>query len=70
MVKAKKFILAKPFDGVPTLDNFELVEEDLPPLKNGEVLAVAEYLSVDPYQRVYMARFPAKSQMIGYQVAK
>ena len=35
MVKAKKFILAKHFDGFPTPENFQLVEEDLPELEVG-----------------------------------
>lgn len=35
-----------------------------------EVLAEALYLSVDPYMRVYMERFPVGVQMIGGQVAR
>lgn len=35
MVKAKKFIYAKPFEGFPKLDNFRLEEETLPELQNG-----------------------------------
>lgn len=35
MVKAKVFIYAKPFEGDPQLSNFRLIEEELPPLKNG-----------------------------------
>lgn len=70
MVKAKKFIYVKEFEGEPNSSNFQLVEEELPELKNGEFLAKAEYLSVDPYMRPYMARYPLGVTMIGGQVAK
>jgi hypothetical protein len=33
MIKAKKFVLAKHFDGAPKTTNFKLVEELLPELK-------------------------------------
>ena len=35
MVRAKKFILAKHFDGFPTPENFHLIEEELPELEVG-----------------------------------
>jgi prostaglandin reductase 1 len=35
MVKTKKFIFARHFDGEPKEDDFKLVEEELPPLKEG-----------------------------------
>lgn len=35
-----------------------------------EILLEAEYLSVDPYMRPYVARYPAGITMIGAQVAK
>lgn len=35
MVKTKKYILAKHFVGEPKEDDFEVVEEELPPLKKG-----------------------------------
>lgn len=34
MVKTKKFILTKHFDGFPKLDDFKLIEHDLPILKD------------------------------------
>lgn len=69
-VRAKKFVLVSAFKGEPKLSDIQLVEEDLPALKDGELLIEALYLSVDPYMRAYMARFPVGSQMIGGQVAK
>ena len=69
-VRAKKYIYASAFKGEPKLTDIQLVEEDLPPLKDGEVLIEALYLSVDPYMRPYMTRFPINSDMIGGQVAK
>lgn len=51
---AKSIILDKKFKGFPQDYNFKIVEESLPQLKDGEFLAEAEFLSVDPYIRVYM----------------
>lgn len=35
MVKAKKYIIGKHFQGEPKRTDLPLVEEELPPLKNG-----------------------------------
>jgi prostaglandin reductase 1 len=36
-MKGKRFIFAKKFDGLPKHSDFELVEEEVPPVKkNGE----------------------------------
>ncbi len=70
MVRAKKFIYASPFKGEAKLSDIQLVEEDLPALKDGEVLIEALYLSVDPYIRLFMADVPVGSDIIGGQVAK
>jgi len=69
-VKASKFVLTRPFDGFPKVDDIQLVEEELPELKDGEILCEAEWLSLDPYMRPYMSRFPLGTTMIGSQVAK
>lgn len=69
-LKARKFMYVKEFRGEPTAANFELVKEELQPLKDGEILASAEYLSVDPYMRPYMLSYKAPCQMIGGQMAK
>ena len=38
-------------NGMPTSDNFELKEVDLPPLADGQVRVSNRWLSVDPYMR-------------------
>jgi prostaglandin reductase 1 len=38
MVKGRRFILKHHFDGLPKADDFDLVEEELPELKEGEFL--------------------------------
>uniref|UniRef100_A0A2C9LYC5 15-oxoprostaglandin 13-reductase n=1 Tax=Biomphalaria glabrata TaxID=6526 RepID=A0A2C9LYC5_BIOGL len=53
MVVARRWIQSKPFQGAATLECFQLIEEELPGLKNDEILIEALYLSVDPYMRVY-----------------
>ena len=60
----------KHFQGEPKSTDLQLVEEELPPVRNGEFLVEAEYLSVDPYMRPYIQRFPVGVTMIGSQVAK
>lgn len=35
MVKARKYILAKHFDGLPKKEDLTIVEEELPTLKDG-----------------------------------
>ena len=54
MAIGKRYILKRPFDGVPKIDDFELIEENLPALKDGEILIEALFLSVDPYMRMYV----------------
>jgi prostaglandin reductase 1 len=69
-IRAKKFIYASEFKGEPNLSDIQLVEEDLPPIKDEEILIQALYLSVDPYMRPYMTKFPLGSLMVGGQMAK
>ncbi|GJQ76544.1 hypothetical protein Trydic_g2246 [Trypoxylus dichotomus] len=54
---------------MPSQENFKLIEEDLPPLRDGEFLAEAFYLSVDPYMRAYGPYMTVGHTMIGTQVA-
>lgn len=68
ILKQRKFLYVKEFKGEPTLSNFQLVETELPALKDGEILTQAEFLSVDPYMRPYMANYPVGCKMIGGQV--
>ncbi|XP_046742909.1 prostaglandin reductase 1-like [Diprion similis] len=70
MVIAKKYVIGKYFQGEPKRSDLPLVEEELPPLKDGEYLIQAEYLSVDPYMRPYVYRVPLGRTMIGSQIAK
>lgn len=69
-MKARKFIYVKEFKGFPTQENFQLVEEELEAVKDGEVLIKAEYLSVDPYMRSFMLRFQPPALMVGGQIAE
>ncbi|KAF7405270.1 hypothetical protein HZH66_004176 [Vespula vulgaris] len=70
MVKAKKFVVVKHFEGDPKPSDLKLVEEELAPITDGEFLVEAEYLSVDPYMRPYILQFPLGITMIGCQVGK
>ena len=38
MAIGRKWVLKQHFSGEPKLDDFELVEEELPELKNGEIM--------------------------------
>ncbi|XP_063908008.1 prostaglandin reductase 1-like [Zophobas morio] len=70
MVKAKKYIVQKQFDGLPKSTDLKIVEEELPPVKDGEFLAEAVYLSVDPYMRAMSDSVPIGETFLGTQVTK
>ncbi|XP_036891728.1 prostaglandin reductase 1 [Sturnira hondurensis] len=70
MVRAKNWTLKKHFEGYPTNDNFEMKTVELPPLKNGEVLLEALFLTVDPYMRLAAKRLKEGDTMMGEQVAR
>jgi prostaglandin reductase 1 len=70
ILKARKFMYVKEFKGLPTAAHFELVEEELAELNDGEFLASAEFLSVDPYQRAMMLNFKPPALMVGGQIAQ
>ncbi|KAK9688574.1 N-terminal domain of oxidoreductase [Popillia japonica] len=70
MVRAKKYIYVKEYDGMPTDENVKVIEEELPSLKNGEYLVEAVYLSVDPYMRAYAPNYKIGDTLIGTQIAK
>ena len=69
-VKARKWVVVKHFEGSPQKSDLRIEEEELPPLKDGEFLAEAVYLSVDPYMRLTVLRLPymCVSQMYIYVV--
>lgn len=62
----RQFILASRPTGIPEESNFKLVETPIPELNDGEFLARALYLSVDPYMRSRMST--AKSYAAGVEI--
>ncbi|CAH2234799.1 prostaglandin reductase 1-like [Pararge aegeria] len=68
MVKAKKWVVKKYFDGVPKKSDFEIVEYELPSLKDGEILLKTEWISVDPYLRAYNKNLPIPYDQFSFQV--
>lgn len=68
MVKARKYVVKDYFQGVPKLSDFEVVEEELPPLKDNEILVKAEWISVDPYLRAYNSQVNVPYDQFSYQV--
>ena len=50
-MKNKQILLASRPRGMPTLDNFSIVDAEVPEPKDGEVLLRTRFLSVDPYMR-------------------
>ncbi|RKQ35727.1 NADP-dependent oxidoreductase [Oceanobacillus halophilus] len=49
--KNRSILLVSRPKGMPIQDNFKLIEEPLPSIRDGEVLVETIYLSVDPYMR-------------------
>ena len=50
MVVAQRWVLKHEIKGDVSADDFELVEEELPPVKDGEIMIKTTWISVDPYQ--------------------
>lgn len=69
MVHARKWLFVSKFKGFPKRTDLTLVEKELRPIKDGEFVAKAVYLSVDPYMRKYADSIPLNSVMIGRQIA-
>ncbi|RVE51594.1 hypothetical protein evm_003726 [Chilo suppressalis] len=69
MVKARKYVVKKTFVGVPKRDDFEIVDYEVPPIRNGEILTKTEWVSVDPYLRAYNSRYPVPYDQFGFNVA-
>lgn len=55
IMKNKKILLVSRPTGMPTLDNFKIVDAEMPQPKDGEILIKTLYLSVDPYMRGRMS---------------
>jgi prostaglandin reductase 1 len=70
MVKSSNYVLVRSFDGFPKASDIKLVEEELPPLQDGEFLCEAEWISIDPYTRIFMAMYPLGSVLTSSQVAR
>jgi NADPH:quinone reductase len=64
----KEIRLASRPVGVPTLENFQFVETEVPKPKDGEVLVRLRYISVDPYLRGRMRE--AKSYIAPFEVGQ
>ncbi|EIE97253.1 NADP-dependent oxidoreductase [Saccharomonospora glauca] len=60
--------LASRPEGAPTLDNFDVVEVDVPKAGPGQILVRNTWLSVDPYMRGRMSA--AKSYVAPFEVGK
>ncbi|XP_048788444.1 prostaglandin reductase 1 [Lagopus muta] len=71
MVTAKVWVMKKHFEGFPQTSDFEMKQEVLANLKDGELLLESVFLSVDPYMRPYSKRSMKEGDvMIGTQVAR
>merc|ERR1712032_540253 len=69
MVLGRRWVLRNHFDGVPTPEDFELVEEELPPLEEDQFIFYSLYISVDPYQRPYSVHLSPPFTMVGSSLA-
>ena len=62
--------LKNPFEGVPKVTDFELIEENLTDLEHGHITIEALYLSPDPYQKLFSGALQTPCTMMGSLVAK
>ncbi|CAG4961164.1 unnamed protein product [Parnassius apollo] len=70
MVKAQKYVVKRNFQGVPKRDDFEIVEYELPPLKDGEVIVKTEWISVDPYLRSFNSMYTPPFDQFSFQIGE
>jgi len=70
--EGRRWIMKRHFQGMPTLEDFEIKSEPLQKLKDNEILLQPEFWSVDPYARIYPISFGYKlpMTMLGSQVAQ
>jgi NADPH:quinone reductase len=64
----KEIRLASRPTGMPTIENFQFIETEVPPLNDGEVLVRTLYISVDPYLRGRMRE--GRSYIVPFQVGE
>ncbi len=62
----RQFVLESRPAGIPEESNFKMIETPIPALKDGEFLARAMYISVDPYMRGRISQ--AKSYAAGVEI--
>ncbi|MEL4308334.1 NADP-dependent oxidoreductase [Joostella sp. CR20] len=65
---SKTIILNNRPVGMPTLDNFKFISEEIKSLNKGEIKVQAKYVSVDPYLRGRMSA--SKSYVAPFEVGK
>ncbi|XP_052752385.1 prostaglandin reductase 1-like [Galleria mellonella] len=68
MVRARKYVVKNRFQGSPKRSDYSIIEQDLPPLKDGEILVKTEWISVDPYLRAYNSAYPVPYDQFAFQV--
>ncbi|XP_018318687.1 prostaglandin reductase 1 [Agrilus planipennis] len=68
--KSKVFKLKNQFHGLPKEADVNLIEEIVPAIKEGEFLAEAVYVSVDPYVRGLISTINPGDTIFGSQVAR
>ncbi|XP_052739306.1 prostaglandin reductase 1-like [Bicyclus anynana] len=69
MVKTRKYIVKRYFEGIPKRDDFEIVEYELPSLQDGDILLKTEWISVDPYLRLFNKMHPVPFDQFSPQIA-
>ncbi len=62
--KNRQILLASRPHGEPTLDNFKLVETDVPEPGTGQMLLRTVFLSLDPYMRGRMNAGPSYAKPV------
>lgn len=70
MIKARKYVVKMHFHGVPKRNDFEVVEFELPELKDGELMVKTKWISVDPYLRVWNSRHTPPFDQFSMQIGK
>ncbi|XP_049837727.1 prostaglandin reductase 1-like [Schistocerca gregaria] len=70
MAGARKLVIARPLGTEPLPEDFCLQEEELPPLRDGQILVEALYISLDPFEWAFKHLHKVGATMIGSQLAR
>lgn len=57
---SRRWVLVRHFQGLPKPEDYQVISEPIPRLRDGEILIKSKYWGIDPFQRVYPKAYKHK----------